>query len=62
MEGSAPINSPMVSGCKLSKTGSTVYSDPTIYRAVVGALQYATITQPGINYSVNSVPIYVTDV
>lgn len=35
---------PMVSNLKLSKLGSDYVIDPTYYRSIVGALQYATIT------------------
>jgi len=49
------INTPMVSSCKLSKTGSDTFSDPSLYKSVVGSLQYATITRPEIAYSVNKV-------
>jgi histone deacetylase 1/2 len=52
---SAPVNTPMQSTCKLSKTGSPALSDPFMYRSVVGALQYATITRPELSYSVNKV-------
>jgi len=45
--------SPMASSTKLSKFGSV--SDPTFFRSIVGALQYATITRPEISYSVNIV-------
>jgi len=50
-----PISSPMASSCKLIKTASDLFSDPTLYRSVVGALQYLTITRPEISYSVNKV-------
>jgi len=49
------INTHMVSSCKLSKIGSDTFSDPSLYRSVVGSLQYATITRPEIAYSVNKV-------
>jgi histone deacetylase 1/2 len=52
---SAPVATPMQSTCKLSKTGSPALSDPFMYRSVVGALQYATLTRPEISYSVNKV-------
>jgi histone deacetylase 1/2 len=50
-----PINTPMMSSCKLSKTGSDNMSDATLYRSVVGSLQYATITRPEISFAVNKV-------
>ena len=40
---------------KLTKTGSDLFSDPTLYRSVVGALQYLTITRPEISLAVNKV-------
>lgn len=46
---------PMVSTSKLSKIGSPAVSDPTQFRSVVGALQYATLTRPEISFSVNKV-------
>jgi histone deacetylase 1/2 len=52
---SAPVSTPMQSTSKLSKTGSPTPSDPFMYRSVVGALQYATLTRPEISYSVNKV-------
>nr|KYP61326.1 hypothetical protein KK1_015813 [Cajanus cajan] len=55
MEGSKPISSPMISGSKLSKVGSEDFLDASLYRSVVGALQYATITRPEISFSVNKV-------
>jgi len=39
------VCTPMQSNCKLSKTGSPALADPFMYRSVVGALQYATITR-----------------
>jgi histone deacetylase 1/2 len=55
MENFKPIGSPMMSSCKLSKLGSDVMTDPTLYRSTVGALQYATLTRPDIAFSVNKV-------
>ena len=46
-------SSPMVSNCKLSRHGVDAFHDPTLYRSVVGALQYATLTRPEINFVVN---------
>ena len=52
MEEANPISYPMVGGCKLTTTGSEDVSDPTLYRSVVGAHQYVTITRPEIYFSV----------
>jgi len=49
------ISSPVVSNCKLSKHGADLFHDPTLYRSVVGALQYATLTRPEISFSANKV-------
>ena len=49
------IFSPMVSNCKLSRHGADIFHDPTLYRSVVGALQYATLTRPEISFAVNKV-------
>ncbi|MCI07442.1 retrovirus-related Pol polyprotein from transposon TNT 1-94, partial [Trifolium medium] len=50
-----PITTPMMSSCKLSKVGSDNVADATLYRSVVGSLQYATITRPEISFAVNKV-------
>lgn len=47
------ISTSMVSNLKLSKQGSDLLEDPSFYRSIVGALQYATITRPKICFSVN---------
>lgn len=50
-----PINTPMISNCKLSKFGTDSISNPHLYRSLVGALQYVTLTRPEIAFSVNKV-------
>ena len=55
MDESNPISSPMVGGCKLTMLGSPNFSNSTLYRSIVGALQYATITRLEICFSVNKV-------
>lgn len=50
-----PISSPMVSRWELTKTGTNILSDPTLYRSMVGALQYSTITRPERSFVVNKV-------
>jgi len=51
--------SPMVSSPKLTADGSTVFQDPTLFRQVVGALQYLTFTRPDITFAVNKVSQYM---
>lgn len=51
---SKPIQTPMV----VSKTPSAngpLFSNPTFYRFLIGALQYLTITRPDIAHAINSV-------
>lgn len=55
MASTKSINSPMASSTKLSKVGSTSVTNPTQFRSIVGALQYATITRPEISFAVNKV-------
>lgn len=55
MSDSNSVATPMASTTKLNKTGSAAFSDPSHYRSIVGALQYATITRPEICYAVNKV-------
>lgn len=49
------ISSPIVSNIKLSKHGADVFSDPTLYMSIVGAMQYATLARPEISFVVNKV-------
>lgn len=43
----------MVAGSKLTKQDSLSNSDPSFYRSIFGALQYATNTRPDISFLVN---------
>lgn len=53
------IRTPMISGLKLTKEGHNYMSDPFLYRSIVGALRYATITRHEIAFSVNKVCQYM---
>jgi hypothetical protein len=44
---------------KLQPSSKAILSDPTPYRSLVGALQYATFTRPDITYAVNQVCQYM---
>ena len=49
-----PVHTPMVVSQHLSANGP-LFSNPTLYRSLVGTLQYLTITRSDISYVVNSV-------
>uniref|UniRef100_A0A803QNV3 Reverse transcriptase Ty1/copia-type domain-containing protein n=1 Tax=Cannabis sativa TaxID=3483 RepID=A0A803QNV3_CANSA len=55
MDSANPLPTLMTGGEKLSATSSDPFADPTYYRSIVGALQYANITRPEISYAVNRV-------
>ena len=54
------ISSPMVSNCKLSRHGVDAFHDPTLYRSVVDALEYSTLTRSEISFVVNKVFQFIT--
>ncbi|XP_021986078.1 uncharacterized mitochondrial protein AtMg00810-like [Helianthus annuus] len=47
-----PVSTPLALHESFSANG-VPYSDPTLYRSLLGALQYLTITRPDISYAVN---------
>ena len=51
---SKPVHTPMIVSQHLTRDGPA-FSDPTLYRSLVGAFQYLTITRPDIAHVVNSV-------
>lgn len=53
MDNAKGISTPLPAKLKLSKHGADYMADPSLYRSIVGALQYATITRPEIGYAVN---------
>ena len=55
------INTPIISGQQLTTSGSGIVKDVKLYRSVVGALQYVTITRPKISFYVNQVLQYLKD-
>lgn len=46
---------PMLSTTKLSKQGADLPKDPHLYRSIVDALQYITLTRPGLLFSAHKV-------
>jgi len=48
-----PINCPMASSTLLSAFEGDLFSDPTLFRSTIGALQYLCITRLDISFCVN---------
>ncbi|KAK2992385.1 hypothetical protein RJ640_018304 [Escallonia rubra] len=44
---------PLATPLQLSKTTGTPLPDPSLYRQVIGSLQYLTITRPKLSFSIN---------
>ena len=55
MVSSNPQPTPMISTVRLQHNSSMAFHDPTLYRSVVGTLQYLLVTRPELSYSVNKV-------
>lgn len=53
------VATPMSSTQTLSLFDSEVFSDSTLYRNTIGALQYVLLTQPDLSYAVNRVCQYM---
>lgn len=53
MIGTKLYAAPCISRKKLTKFDGDPLLDPSIYRHIIGALQYCTLTRPKISYSVN---------
>ncbi|KAL3830766.1 hypothetical protein ACJIZ3_019568 [Penstemon smallii] len=54
-----PVHSPMATSTRLSAYDSPNFEDPTLYRSVVGSLQYLLFTRPDLAFSVNKVCQYM---
>jgi len=55
MQLAKPVSSPMLATSTLSQFDGISLSDPTLYRSMVGALHYLSITRPDIAFAVNKV-------
>ncbi|GKD25178.1 ribonuclease H-like domain-containing protein, partial [Tanacetum coccineum] len=55
-----PCRTPVDSESKIGPEGEPV-ADPTLYRSLVGALQYLTFTRPDLSYAVQQVCLYMHD-
>jgi Reverse transcriptase (RNA-dependent DNA polymerase)/gag-polypeptide of LTR copia-type/GAG-pre-integrase domain len=61
METVKPCHTPMQAGQQLSKLDGTKMANPQLYRSIVGALQYATITRPDLAFAVNKASQYMSE-
>jgi Reverse transcriptase (RNA-dependent DNA polymerase) len=59
MQDAKPNATPMNTGNNLSKFDGVVFENPQLYRSIVGALQYVTISRPDICFAVNRVSQYM---
>ncbi|XP_026436607.1 uncharacterized protein LOC113334606 [Papaver somniferum] len=55
MDGVKPIQTPISTSGDISYDRSTLLTDATEYRSIVGSLQYLTFTRPDLAYVVNKV-------
>ena len=53
MENSKAVKTPCCSSSRLVPISGVPLSDPTMYRSMVGALQYLTFTRPDLTFSVH---------
>lgn len=56
-----PISSPMSASDKLSKFNSPSFLDLTLFRSIIGSLQYISLTRPDISFSINKVCQFMHD-
>uniref|UniRef100_A0A0V0IVS5 Putative ovule protein n=1 Tax=Solanum chacoense TaxID=4108 RepID=A0A0V0IVS5_SOLCH len=55
MHNCKPVRTHMAPNTKLHASDSPLFDDPTLYRTIVGALQYVTLTRPDLTFVVNKV-------
>ena len=46
LEDSKPMDTPMITGCKLRKIDESLEEDHTMYRSMIGSIVYVTNTRP----------------
>ena len=54
-----PLNTPIVTGMKLSREGNREFIDSTLFKSLVDSLRYLTITRPDIVYGVGLMSRYM---
>ena len=61
MKNCKPSTTPADSRAKLAANDGPAVEDPTLYRSLVGALQYLTFTRPDISFAVQQVCLFMHD-
>jgi hypothetical protein len=61
MKNCNPISTPIDTKCKLSSQDGRPVSDASLYRSLVGALQYLTLTRPDLSHAVQQVCLFMHD-
>lgn len=61
MEDSKPVSTPMTTNCKLSKNDESASIDETLYRSMIGKLQYVVHSRPDIAHAVGIVARFSAD-
>ena len=59
MHSAKPVPTPMSAALKLHAASGPAFSDPTLYRSTIGALQYLTYTRLDIAFAVNKLNQYL---
>lgn len=55
------VTSPMAASSHLSLSNTPSFSNPTLYRSIVGSLQYLSLTRPDLAFSVNKISHFMHD-
>lgn len=50
---SKPCNTPMATRVRLGKEDSAVFYQPSLFRSIIGGLQYLTLSKPDLSFVVN---------
>jgi hypothetical protein len=58
MEECKPINTPMITGCKLSMDDESLDVDHTMYKSMIGSLLYVTASRPDVMKAIGLVAIF----
>jgi len=59
MQDCKPCSTPMAAGTSLTDDGD-LFSQPMLYRTLIGSLQYLTYTRPDIAFTVNKLSQFMT--